>query len=405
MKRTLPIDALRQPDYWLIAAVVALCILGLFMVYSASAPYTFYNELPDSFVIRNHVIRLLIGVVVAVVLARIDYRTWQRWPFPLLIVGVPLALLLVMRIANLGAAEGEARRWLFYDILGNSVQPSELAKPAIIIYIAAWLASKGDKIRDLTYGLIPFMVLLGAMTFLILVQPDLSTALLVAVTAVVMFFVAGAEIKQLAGLLAIAGVLLALVITQTDYMKGRVDGFLKAWLPETEEEAIIDEQIEYATTALVAGGFGGDGLGGSRWKDRFFTVAHTDLIMAVIGEELGLVGSLATIALFALLAYRGIKIALEAPDSFGTVLAVGLIFWLIAQAMIHAGTVSELTPVDGMPLPFVSYGGSALIVEMAAVGLLVNISKFATEEDGIENAYLAFGRRDRRPRVSSPRRR
>ena len=399
MKRQSLIRTSRDPDYWLIATVIILLIVGAILIYSATSGFS--PERGPAYVLLQHLARVAIGALLLYAASKVDYHWLQRWPVPLLIAGGTFALLAALQLANMGNEEGQAIRWFAKSSLGQSIQPSEMAKPAMIIYMAAWLASKGDKIRQVSYGLIPFSILLGLMTGMILAQPDLSTAMVIALTAVVMFFIAGADLKQL-GLLTVLAMGSAPLLIRKEYMVDRIESWVKSITSSEVDIAGIGRQSYQTTTALAAGGLAGVGFGGSQHKAAFGNVAHTDLIMAVAGEEMGLLGSLLIIGLFIVFAYRGIKIAHDAADAFGSLLAVGITVWIVVQAIIHAGVVSELTPVTGMPLPFISYGGSALIMEMAGVGLLINISKQGIREGIKSNAILAFGRgngRSRLPRV------
>ena len=390
----------RSPDYWLIATEVVLLIVGALLIFSATS--SFAPDRGPAYILMQHLVRVAVGAVLLYAAARIDYHFLQRWPIPLLIAGGSLAMLAALWLMNIGEEGGEAVRWFSGSTLGKSIQPSELAKLAVIIYMAAWLASKGDKIRHLTYGLIPFSILLGLMAGMILAQPDLSTAIVIAATAVSMFFVAGADLKQLA-LLFVLALGSAPVLIRKEYMLDRINSWVRAITTSDVDVKGLGYQGYETTTALAAGRIAGVGFGGSQHKLAFGNVAHTDLIMAVAGEELGLVGSLLIIGLFVLFAYRGIKIAHDASDAFGSLLAVGVTVWIVIQAIIHAAVVSEMMPVTGMPLPFISYGGSALLTEMIGVGLLVNVSRHGMGKGVTRNAVLAIGRGNGRTRLSRAR--
>ena len=391
-----------NPDYWLIAILLVLLVLGTILVYTASSGHLYVSRGP-AYVLIQHLLRVAVGAVALLVASRLDYHIWQRWPIPLLIASAAVLMLLALQLAT--RVEGaKVIRWALEGPLGQSVQPSELAKLAAVIYMAAWLSSKGEKVRMFSYGFIPFVILLSFMTGLILAQPDFSTALIIGCSAVAMFFIAGADMKQLLLLFALAGIIAPLIVRE--YMIERALAWLRSLLDPTQVNLTgMDYQPFYTTTALAAGGITGVGLGGSQHKAYLSSMAHTDMIMAIAGEEMGLVGSLLILGLFAALAYRGIKIALEAPDSFGSLLAVGITTWLTLQALVHAAVVSQLMPVTGMPLPFISFGGSALLMEMAGIGLLLNISKHGIQESRRENAYFAVGGRHRRPRLSRAHRR
>ena len=249
---------------------------------------------------------------------------------------------------------------------------------AIIIYIADWLSSKGEQIRKVSYGLIPFAILLGVITGLIVLQRDLGTAVMIGTTALAMFFIAGGNLFQilLSGILG--GATLYLLITRSSYRMARLTAFLD---PLNSDPLGNGYQIRQILIALGSGGLTGLGLGASRQKFGYIPASHTDGIFAILGEELGLIGALAVIGLFAFFAYRGFRIALTAPDAFGTVLASGITCSLIFQAIINMGVVTASLPFTGIPLPFISFGGSSLVVSMASVGLLLAVSRRTMPDD------------------------
>ena len=279
-----------------------------------------------------------------------------------------VTLLLLGLVLVIGDVRFGGQRWLF----NGSVQPSELSKLAIIIYIADWLSSKGEQIRKVSYGLVPFAILLGVSTGLIVLQRDLGTAILIATTALTMFFIAGGNLWQmlLSGILG--GGTLYLLITRSAYRMARLTAFLD---PLNSDPLGNGYQIRQILIALGSGGLTGLGLGASRQKFGYIPASHTDGIFAILGEELGLIGALVVIGLFGFLAYRGFRIALAAPDSFGTVLASGITCSLIFQAIINIGVVTASLPFTGIPLPFISFGGSSLVITMAGTGLLLAVSR------------------------------
>jgi cell division protein FtsW len=246
-----------------------------------------------------------------------------------------------------------------------------LVKLVMLIYVAAWLASKGEQIRDVTYGLIPFAVLIGLVAGLIVMQPDVSTAVLVVLTALAMFFFAGADIFQLAVGGAIGGVTFLLLVNQLPHARHRIDEYLAVW----HDPELLGYHMQQALIALGSGGLFGVGLGQSQQKFGYLPTPHTDSIFAVLGEELGFVGCLVVITLFFLLAYRGFKIALEASDAFAALLACGITCWLTFQALINVAVMTGLIPFTGVALPFISSGGSAMLASLSGVGLLLSISR------------------------------
>lgn len=376
-----------QPDYLLVVIVAALLVVGLMMVYSSSfdLAYKLYGR--PAYFFAKQLVWAALGVVGLVAMAWIEYHTWRRFSVPLM-AG---ALLLLTMVLLFGSSTFGARLSLWK----GSIQPSELSKLIIIIYIADWLSSKGEKIRQVTYGLIPFAILIGLVAGLIVMQPDFGTAILIVITAMAMFFIAGADLLQLGVGLLFGGATFAFLISRSQHASQRIRDFLASF-----GSSYKDYHVQQSLNALMSGGPFGSGLGEGHYKLGFLPFAHNDSIFAVLGEELGLIGCLMLMGLFVALAYRGFKIALEAPDAFGTVLASGITFWLIFQALINIAVATATLPFTGIPLPFVSYGGSSLIVSMAGVGLLLSISRSAQERETEKSADRDFGWWYRRPRVS-----
>lgn len=373
-------------DYMLIVVVVTLLLIGLMMVYSTTFSLT--PERPSFYFVRQ-LIFSGIGIAGLALLAHIPYQFWRRVSV-LIIVGVVILLVAVLFV---GSWRFGAQR----SFWNGSYQPSELAKLAIILYIADWVSSKGDKIRRVTYGLIPFAVLLGLITGLILLQPDFGTAILIVSTALVMFFLAGADLFQLVIGSVFGSATLVFLVTKSPHASERLSSFLEAI---TDPVTVGGYQIRQALIALGHGGILGRGLGESQQKFNFLPLAHTDSIFAILGEELGLIGCLVVIGLFGLLAYRGFRIALQSPDNFGMILASGITCWLIMEALINIAVVTATIPVTGIPLPFISYGGSSLVSALMAVGILLSISKGAREGDIKTHANSHSRRRDSRTRLS-----
>jgi cell division protein FtsW len=336
--------------------------------------------------------------------AFVPYDWWQRMAVPVL----GGALLLLILVLILGQTRFGARR----SFLNGSIQPSELAKPALVIYVAAWLASKGDQIRDVTYGLIPFSMLIGGVAGLVMMQPDMGTAALIVLTAFTMFFFAGADIFQLVIGGVVGGVTFYLLVNQLAYARQRLDDYLLI----QGDPMHLGHHIQQSLIALGSGGMFGVGLGQGQQKLGYLPTPHTDTIFAVLGEETGLIGCLLVIALFVLLAYRGFRIALEAQDAFAALMACGVTAWLTFQALINIAVVTGLLPFTGIALPFISSGGSAMVTSLAGVGLLLSVSQGKrSKRRRTTGSYTAIGRRrhanlDRRwgnrgTRLSRPRRR
>ncbi len=392
------VDDIHKFDYQLVVAVAALLILGLMMIYSATFAlgYQLYKQ-PTYFFIRQ-LLFTGVGALALIALANIEYHVWQKFAVPLMAVN----LLLLIVVLVVGQVTFGAQRWLF----NGSYQPSEFSKLAVIIYIAAWLSSKGDQIRKVSYGLIPFAILLGVIVGLVVLQHDLSTAMLIGATALAMFFIAGGNMLQmiLSGLLGL--LTLGLLISRAPYRLARIASFLD---PLNRDPLGDGYQIRQILIALGSGGITGLGLGASRQKFGYIPASHTDGIFAILGEELGLIGCLVVIGLFAFLAYRGFKIALAAPDSFGTILASGITISLVLQAIVNIGVVTASIPFTGVTLPLFSYGGSSLVISMASIGLLLAVSRrtqpaSAADKEERHEADDLRGR-NRRTRVSGSGRR
>jgi len=354
-------------DIYLLMTVGVLCAIGLMMVYSASIDISYQvtgdPENTTYFFLRQ-LRSMVIGLVLLAVLMRIDYHFWRRisvW----MMLGVMVLLVVVLRF---GDVRFEAQRSLFR----GSFQPGELAKFTVVIYMAAWLASKRSRLRNITYGIIPFTVVVGTVAFLIALQPDLSTSASILATALSMFFIAGADWFQLlliGGMMGFAGWQL---MTRLEYAQNR----LSAHLAAVEDLTQASEHIRAAVTAFIHGGLFGQGLGEGKEKfNNNLPFPHTDSIFAVIGEELGLVGSFLVIVLFVVLIYRGFTIARRAPDSFGGLLAAGITCWLAYDALLNIAVMTAIIPPTGVPLPFISFGGSSLVAALCGVGLMLSVSR------------------------------
>lgn len=389
-----------QYDIWLLVIVAALVGLGLVMVFSASFMQSnrFFDR-PTYYLLRQ-LQWLALGIVAMIIIALTDYRILRRLSL-LLMAGTVLVLLAVLIF---GTDSLGSRRHL----IGRSVQPSEVAKLTIIIYIAYWLSSKGARIKAVSDGLAPFAVLLGLVALLIVLQPDIDTTALIVLTALLMFFVAGADSKQLLIILAIAAVTFLLAVTTSTYASQRVNdyvGFLR-------DPMLGSDQVRAGLRAMAQGGVFGAGLGSG---ERLVQLPFTDSIFAMIGFELGLTGSLGVVALFAAFAYRGLRIALRCPDSFGLILGIGITAWISLQAFLNMAVNLAMLPFSGLTLPFISYGGSSLLACMAGVGVLLSISRYGSTQaapsaravsvdpasaSGAEYATLTLGWRHWRARLS-----
>ena len=359
-----------SPDWLLIGAVLALTFVGLVFMYSSSFAISLELHGETGFFAKRQLIGAALGGVAFVAFSLIDYRVWRRLS-PLIILGA-LILLVAVLLPGIGFEQNGARRWIQVGSL-PALQPSEFAKLALVIYIAAWLASKGDDIKRIPLGLLPFVMIIGFIGFLLMAEPDLGTFVTIAAMGVVMFFLAGASIRHM---LVLAGggisVLLGIVFV-IGYGLERVRAFLSA--EDMPQEG--GYQILNLVNTLGSGGLTGVGIGASRQKFFYVPSAHTDGVFAIIGEETGILGAIIVLSLFALLVWRGIRAAMHSSDRFGMLLAFGIVSWIGLQAFFNIAGITRTIVLTGIPLPFISFGSSALIATLAAAGVLVSISRHA----------------------------
>ncbi len=375
-------------DYVLLLIAIALLTIGLIMVWSVTfAPRVGQGVVDPQSEFVKQAFFAGVGLVLLLILMNVNYHVWEALAVPLMGATILLLVLLLFTPTINGA-----RRWLYE----GSIQPSELAKFTVIVYMAKWLSSKGEKLRQVTYGLLPFAIFVGAIMGLILLQPNLSTALIIGLCAMAMFFIAGADLIQYIFLLIAGGVTVAIVINNTPYMMARWAVFTQDPFESAGRESY---QIAETLIALGSGGFVGRGLGSGYAKFGYLPAPHTDSIFALLGEETGLIGTWLVLALFLALVYRGFRTAAKAKSAFGQILAAGLSFWIIFQALVNIAVITATIPFTGVPLPFISFGGSALIAILAAVGVLLNISREAAIRLEEADASIDIGRRDRGARV------
>ena len=358
-------------DPWLLVITLALLCIGLVMVYSASSftAARYYGD-PSYFFLRQFW-GMVVGLAAILVTMRIDYRLWRRFS----LIGMAIVLPLLVIVLKFGVTVYGASRWLAFGSF-FSFQPSELTKLVLALYIADWLARKGNQVGTFLYGLAPFVILVGLILGLILLENDMGTAIIIAGMATVMFFTAGANIVQFL-LAMVCGGLIFLKEAFSGYRALRLLGFLNPFSNITG----YNMQLYQSLLALGSGGWFGVGLGASRQKTGYLPMPYTDSIMAIIGEELGLLGSAIIVILFLCLAFRGFRLARRTQDMYGALLATGITTWLVLQAMINIGATTGTIPYTGVPLPFISYGSSSLVVSMAAIGVLLNISRYIREPE------------------------
>lgn len=358
-------------DPWLLIFVMALLGIGVVMVYSASSFLAARYTGDASYYFQRELMWVGLGLVAMLVTMRVDYRHWRRFSLAGMVVILPLLVI----VLKFGVTAYGAARWL---ALGSffQFQPSELTKLVLALYIADWLARKGNQVGSFLYGLAPFVILVGIVLGLVLLENDMGTAIIIAGIAVAMFFTAGANIAQF--LLALGcGGLIFLKEALKGYRYYRITGFLDPFKDVTS----INLQLYQALLALGSGNWFGLGLGASRQKTGYLPFPYTDSIFPIIGEELGFVACAVIVILFLLLAFRGFRLARRTQDLYGALLATGLTTWLVLQAFINIGANTATIPYTGVPLPFISFGGSSIVVSLAAVGILLNISRYIQEPE------------------------
>ncbi len=364
--------SLRRVVTALILSVLCLTTLGLVMVLSASSISAF-QEFGSSFrFFERQLIYAGVGALLAFGVSRIRHVVWQKAWAPLLAVtGV---LLILVLHPSVGTTAGGAARWISAGPV--TIQPSEVAKFVVIAAAAAILARHLGSLNTSLGWVVPLAVIVGGVSLLILVQPDLGTAAVVGLTVLFMLFVAGVRLRLLLWSALLSGGMGMALILGEQYRRARFFSFLDPWADPRN----TGYQIVQSLIALGSGHLLGMGLGASRQKWAYVPNAHTDFIFSILGEELGLVGEVVVLILFGVLVYAGMRIALKAPDPFGRLLAAGITTWLGLQAVINLGAVTGVLPITGVPLPFLSYGGSALVVSMVAVGVLVSIGRASVAE-------------------------
>jgi cell division protein FtsW len=383
------------PDYTILVVVVALAAVGILMVYSSSAMKGYLSAEGDTFqTVGPQIQWALLGLVAMVAMMRIDYRYLRLASIPA--YAIALGLLVLVFVDEFNIVIGGSARWLKLGLL-PAIHPAELAKLALIVYLAHWFAKRGTKVGTLWGGVVPFLIIAGPVIGLVFREPDLGTTIVITLTAFTMYFVAGANIVHLGGLFGLAG-FGAIAVGLAGYQMDRI----RVWLNPWSDPLGAGYHTVQGLLALGLGGVFGSGLGESRMAGGLFVPnAFNDFIFAIIGEEFGLIGAAVVIALFVLLAYAGIRVALGAPDTFGALLAAGITAWLCIQAFINIGVVVTLVPITGITLPFISAGGSSLIISFAAIGILLSISR-ETIEKGTWNDDASADRRGRNGRTHLP---
>ncbi len=357
-------------DYLLLFAVLGLLSIGTLVVFTASASIAYHTLGNTYYYLERQIMWAVLGLIVLAIAARFDYWRYQKWALP--VFGVSVVLLGAVLIPHVGISINGARRWLGVGSL--QVQPSELAKIGMIFLFSRLFSLHQDRITDFWRGVVPHLALAVVVFALVLLEPDLGTTMAIAATFFVMLFVAGARKRHLGVLFGSGLPVLGAAIAFEPYRLQRIVAFTDPWKHPLGEGFHTIQ----ALLALGSGGVLGLGLGYSRQALGFLPESFTDFIFAILGEELGLIGTLTVVLLFLIVAWRGYRIAMRAPDLFSSLLATGFTTMIAIQAAINMGVVTATLPVTGITLPFISYGGSSLVLSLAGVGVLLNISRHTT---------------------------
>ncbi len=388
-------------DLPLIIASIALLLLGLLMVYSASADISFYISKDRSIlsiysIFLRQALALVLALTFAPLVVIVDYHFWIKFIKP--IIGVVILLLLL--VLFIGENRYGARRGLF----GGAYQPAELAKFVTVVYVAIWLDARKDSLKDIRLGLIPLVMILAIMSGFILLQPDYSAVLTIIIIGAILFFLAGADWKEIFILVFGVFVLGTLIVLTTNTGRMRVLG----WFQGISDPTLAPYQVQRSLEAFYKGGIFGVGIGNGVTKGTGLPTPHSDSIFAIIGEELGLIGTILLIGLYLTILWRGLAISLKAPDQLGRLLAAGMTLWIVMEALINMAQIVNLMPFTGNALPFISAGGSNLVVSVFAIATILNVAIRSEESKDSSNDLFAkivdLRRWDRRRRVPRSRR-
>lgn len=360
-------------DVTFLVLVLLLLTFGLIMLFSASYAYAYYNDNDSFYYIKRQLVFAIAGIVAMIVASHFDYRFWQKLALPVMGVAVVL-LIIVLFLPKIAGVH----RWI---AIGNIItfQPSEIAKFAIVVMFAKMVTGYGDKMKTFRYGIVPFLIVLGIIAGLMMMEPHLSGTVLIATIGVVMMFVGGVDLKWFAlgvGVLAAGIVVVVMIPGVIQYAQAR----LEYWLDPFSDPQGLGFQTIQSLLAIGSGGVMGLGLGNSRQKYLYVPEPQNDFVFSIVCEELGLVGAAIIVILFALLVWRGYVIAIRAQDKFGTMLAVGLTTQVGLQALLNIAVVTNTIPNTGISLPFFSYGGTALMMLLAQMGVILSVSRRAALE-------------------------
>ncbi|MSU76073.1 putative lipid II flippase FtsW [Patescibacteria group bacterium] len=379
-----------RPDYTFFILVAGLALFGLLMILSAGQVQSFQLKGNGYYYFLQQIEALGIGLIGFYIAQRINYRWWKKAAVPLLVAS--LILLLLVFVPGIGFSYGGATRWINTGLF--PLQASEIAKLALVIYLATWLSSKGSAIRSFQKTVLPFVGVIAAMGLLVMLEPDMGTTSILLMIGIVMFYTAGAAVRHIGILLGSALGAMALLVAVAPYRINR----LLTFLDPTKDTLGTGYHVQQALVAIGSGGAFGLGFNNSIQKHFFLPEPMNDSIFAIIAEELGFFVAGAVIFAFGYLAVRGFRIARFAPDDFSRLLVTGIITWVVWQAMVNVAAMLSLVPLTGVTLPFISYGGSSLVVLMTAMGIVYNISKY-TVKHREEGSHASSGRRRRERRT------
>ena len=353
-------------DPLLLCAVLGLVTIGLVMVYSASAVLAQDKQGDSLYFLKRQLTAAGMGLVAMAVAMKVGWRKLARWAYPLLLIAI--VLLVAVLIPGIGSTAGGARRWI--RLPGFSLQPAEVAKFAWVVYLSYSLAKKREKVASFSVGFLPHLALCGILVMLCMLQPDFGSSVLLVFMLFVLLFAAGAKLSYLVGMILMALPLGYVAIASSPYRMKRILAFLDPWAHRHD----VGYQVAESLMSIGSGGVSGLGLGDGRQKLFFLPEAHTDFIFSILGEETGLVGVGLLVVLYAVVLWRGVRASLSAGETFGTYLGLGITSIIAFQATVNMCVAMGLLPTKGLTLPFVSYGGSSLVVLMGSAGVLLSLS-------------------------------
>ncbi len=360
---------LTRMDFAIFITVLALCGIGLVMVFSASY-YSSQEKWGDGlFYVRKQATYLALSIPCMLLLTRVDYHLLERLRTPALAISV----VLLIAVLFFGNEENGAKRWLI--IAGQSMQPSEVAKFGMIIYMSAFMSRRQHLMQDFVKGLVPMLMVIGLICGLVMLQPNMSMAVIIGMMGIVMLYVGGASVKHIAVLMFGGIILFILFAVIEPYRFERLTSFTNPW----KDPVDTGYQLIQSLYALGSGGLFGQGLNNSRQKLLYLTYGESDFVFSIVGEELGFIGATVVILLYLFIVYRGIRVALKCKDRFGSMLAAGITTVFALQVAVNIGVVTGAMPTTGQALPFVSAGGSSLLIFLSAMGVLLNISRYTTD--------------------------